>query len=463
MKSTPTTPRLRLAFYGDDFTGSTDAMEVLAREGVRTVLFLRPPSPEDLARFPGLEAVGVAGISRTFSPDQMETELRPQFQALKALGAHICHYKMCSTFDSSPTVGSIGRAIDIAQDVFDSPWVPMVVGAPRLGRYQVFGQLFAGFGDDVCRLDRHPTMSRHPVTPMHEADLLLHLAKQTNRSLSLFDILNQTGTSAEIDARLQALLARQSDVILFDVLDEDRLAQVGRLIWTEALRRPGSTLFSASSSGLEYALVGHWKRQGDLPSSHAVLPATTHAVDQVLALSGSCSPQTESQIAYALANGYVGVDVEAPRLLDPATGDAVRADVVRTTVGFLKAGKSVLLYSARGPDDPRIAELQRLSDKKQGDPQAFGRRLGDHLGRLLRAILSQHRPPRVVVAGGDTSGFVAQALGIQILEPIAQAATASPLCRTHAADPDVDGLEILMKGGQVGKREYFVSVRTGIF
>ncbi len=463
MTRNPVLPRLRLAFYGDDFTGSTDAMEVLAREGVRTVLFLRPPTPEDLARFPGLEAVGVAGMSRTFSPARMQADLRPQFQAIKALGAQICHYKVCSTFDSSPTLGSIGCAIDIAQDVFGSPWVPMVVGAPRLRRYQVFGHLFAGFGDDVCRLDRHPTMSRHPVTPMHESDLLAHLSQQTKRSLALFDILGLSGTTADVDARLQALVSRPSDVILFDVLDEDRLAEVGRLIWTEALRRPQATLFSASSSGLQYALVGHWKQKGDLPSSPSILSATTRPVDQVLALSGSCSPQTESQISFALANGFVGVDVDAPRLLDPASQENTRLSVVRTTLELLQTGNSVLLYSARGPDDPRIADLQRLSDQKQGDPQAFGRRLGDQLGRLLRAVLAQHRPPRLVIAGGDTSGFVAQALGIQVLEPIAQAATASPLCRTHATDPDVDGLEILMKGGQIGKLEYFVSARTGIF
>ena len=37
---------LLLTFYGDDFTGSTDAMESRARAGVRTILFLEPPAPE---------------------------------------------------------------------------------------------------------------------------------------------------------------------------------------------------------------------------------------------------------------------------------------------------------------------------------------------------------------------------------------------------------------------------------
>src|SRR5262245_51612813 len=95
--------KLQLAFYGDDFTGSTDALEQLTLAGVRTVLFVEPPSAEQLKSFPNLQAVGVASMSRSLSPDAMEAELKPAFRQLKALGAPHVHYKVCSTFDSSPT------------------------------------------------------------------------------------------------------------------------------------------------------------------------------------------------------------------------------------------------------------------------------------------------------------------------------------------------------------------------
>ena len=75
---------LLLAYYGDDFTGSTDVMEALSRAGLRTVLFLKPPTKAQLAKFPGLRAFGIAGGSRTMSPEEMETELPPAFEALKA-------------------------------------------------------------------------------------------------------------------------------------------------------------------------------------------------------------------------------------------------------------------------------------------------------------------------------------------------------------------------------------------
>ena len=54
---------LLLAFYGDDFTGSTDAMEALAVAGVPTVLFLEPPTPQRCAALRRRARVGVAGVS----------------------------------------------------------------------------------------------------------------------------------------------------------------------------------------------------------------------------------------------------------------------------------------------------------------------------------------------------------------------------------------------------------------
>jgi uncharacterized protein YgbK (DUF1537 family) len=441
-------------------------MDALVRAGVPTVLFIKDPTPEDLARFPGVEVAGLAGMSRTWTPAQMQSDLRPRLECLRALAPRVCHYKVCSTFDSSPTIGSIGAAIDIGQSLFESPWVPLVIGAPRLRRYTLFGNLFAGFGPEVFRLDRHPTMSRHPVTPMAEADLRAHLAQQTRRAIGLVDILALTGDAQQVDERLQALLSGagrgdRPEIVLFDVLDEDRLASVGRLVWSGA-QRLERTLFCAGSSGLEYALVGHWQRTGELPVDPPGLP-WPKPVDQILAVSGSCSPQTASQIEHALANGFVGIDVNAPALLDPATNGAARSKAVEATLGALAAGQSVLLYSARGPGDPRIRELQQASAARHGDPLAFGHALGGELGAVLRTIVERRRVPRVALAGGDTSGHLAKAMGVEILEPVYQSAPGSVLCRVHSQHDFVQGVELVMKGGQVGNERFFVSVKTGVF
>ncbi|WP_260405775.1 four-carbon acid sugar kinase family protein, partial [Paenibacillus sp. 598K] len=179
------------AYYGDDFTGSTDVLEALFRCGLRPVLFLDAPTEERLGdpRFAATDACGVAGVGRSLSPEEMARELPAVLETLRRLGPAIVHYKICSTFDSAPHVGSIGKAAELGAALFGGRYVPILAGVPYLGRYTVFGHHFAAAGESVYRLDRHPTMSRHPVTPMAESDLRLHLAQQTELSSSLMDIL----------------------------------------------------------------------------------------------------------------------------------------------------------------------------------------------------------------------------------------------------------------------------------
>ncbi len=172
-----------LAFYGDDFTGSTDALEFITRAGAKAVLFIEPPTAEQLKQFYYMDVIGVAGKTRSLSLAQMQEILLPAFEQLKASGAKQVHYKVCSTFDSSATVGSIGKAIDCGATVFQNKLIPIIGGMPALGRYCLFGNLFArmGIGSNgkIYRLDRHPSMSKHPVTPADESDLRLHIGRQT--------------------------------------------------------------------------------------------------------------------------------------------------------------------------------------------------------------------------------------------------------------------------------------------
>jgi uncharacterized protein YgbK (DUF1537 family) len=215
--------RLLIAFYGDDFTGSTDALESLSNFGIKTVLFIEPPTALQLSNFSNIQAIGVAGISRSLSPLAMEETLKPALEALATLNPKHVHYKICSTFDSSPTVGSIGKAIDIGTEVFKSTVVPLLVAAPSLGRYCLFGNLFArmGIGSDgaIFRLDRHPSMSNHPTTPADESDLRLHLAKQTNKKLGLFNILDlHQYQEKDVKVDLSA-----HEVVLFDALVQEDL------------------------------------------------------------------------------------------------------------------------------------------------------------------------------------------------------------------------------------------------
>ncbi|HXS69332.1 MAG TPA: four-carbon acid sugar kinase family protein, partial [Candidatus Polarisedimenticolia bacterium] len=304
--------KLLLAFYGDDFTGSTDALEQLTLAGVRTALFIEAPSRARLKQFPGLQAIGVAGTARSLAPAAMRQELMPALKKLKSLGVRHVHYKVCSTFDSSPEIGSIGCVLDVAGKIFRAPFVPLLVAAPALGRYTIFGTHFARYGigssGRIHRLDRHPSISHHPVTPMTEADLRMHLAKQTKKTIALFDILQVALPEQAARAALNEILAEKPDVVLFDAIYHEQLARIGSLI--DGFASEKRPMFSIGSSGIEAALTACWnepQRQAGKRLAGTLAPPAT----QILVGSGSCSPVTKKQIAWAVKNRFAEVALDA--------------------------------------------------------------------------------------------------------------------------------------------------------
>lgn len=445
---------LLLAFYGDDFTGSTDAMEALAVSGLRTVLFLSPPSPDFLRqRFPDLRCVGIAGTSRAMSPAEMDAQLEPVLRELWALGAPLAHYKVCSTFDSAPEVGSIGHVADMVREaIAPGQTISVLAGAPPLRRYTVFGNHFAAAGDEIFRLDRHPTMSRHPTTPMHEADLRVHLSHQTRASIGLMSLPELAGDEAGVDARHTRKLDAKPDLLLYDCADDASMRTVGRLIWREAQR---AQQFAIGSSGVEYALAAHWRTSGVIPPARATFPAVA-PVRQLLVVSGSASPMTAAQIQWASEHGFDCLRAPAEDLCRTETAEGTATRLFDRALASLGQGKSVVVYTAAGPDDPSIRTTR---DTLAGGTGSTAKLLGSGLGRLARELLLRTGLKRVVVAGGDTSSYATQELGLYGLEMLAELTPGAPLCRGYSEDPRFDGLEIALKGGQMGKADYFGMAR----
>jgi uncharacterized protein YgbK (DUF1537 family) len=428
-------------------------MEVLAFAGLPTVLFLDAPSPARLAQFAAYRAIGIAGTARAQSPEWMDRNLPSIFRLLAGLGAPVLHYKVCSTFDSAPHVGSIGHAADIAIDLLRPAWVPMVVADPGMGRFQSFGHLFALAGDIGHRLDRHPTMSRHPTTPMDEADLNRHLARQTKRRTGLVDFVHIKRGDAE--TQLDAALADGAEIVSLDVLDHETLIAAGRLIW----ERGGRPVFGLGSQGFEAALVAHWQASGLIPQ-HTEM-ARPGPAGRIACVSGSVAPAAAEQIAYALAHGFAGVRLDAACAVDAAAWQSELHRAAEAALRALGDGRDPLVFSATGPDDPAVARFRAALAASGATASAANERLGAGMGQILKLLIERAGLRRVVISGGDTSGRAAAMLGIDALTAIAPLDPGSPLCRAHAASGGPDGLEIALKGGQVGRPDFFAAVRDG--
>jgi uncharacterized protein YgbK (DUF1537 family) len=451
----PSRSDLLLAYYADDFTGATDVLESLARAGVPTALFLDPPSRRQLEAFGPLCSYGVAGTSRTMSPADMEAQLPAVFRALAATGPRHIHYKICSTFDSSPRIGSIGRAIDLAAAVLRPPVVPLLVGAPMLGRYCVFGNLFArsGLDSEPHRLDRHPTMGQHPTTPMDEADLRIHLGRQTDATVGLLEVTHLADLRAA-RRRLAALVAAGSQIVLMDVLTDEHLRLLGRLL--DAGAGVGRRSLLVGSSAVEYALVANWRDRGLLPPPAPV--RRLRAAGSMVVVSGSCSPVTDRQIARAVEAGFAAVAVDTAALAVPATRAKAIAAALAAADRDCAAGRSVIFHTARGPRDRRLARTRTLLAARRLEPAAT---LGAALGELLDEALRRTGWTRGGVTGGDTSGHAARALGVEAIEFAAPLAPGAPLCVARAPGRTADGREIFFKGGQNGHDDFFITAVAG--
>ena len=449
---------LLMAYYGDDFTGSADAMEALTLNGVPTVLFLDRPDPALLARrLRDVRAVGVAGTSRAMTPAQMDGELPAQLSLLADLGVPVIHYKVCATFDSSPRIGSIGHAADLAFEVLRPPFGLIAQGVPVIGRYVVFGNHFTTVGDRTFRLDRHPMMSRHPITPMDEGDLRRHFARQTDKKVELIDVLQLNRPYESTSALFDRIIAGGTEIVLFDTLEERHLLTIGRLIHEKA--RGPRPVFAIGSSGFEYAMARYWQSAGIVDPPAPIPPAG--AVDRLIVVSGSAADKTAEQIRCAMDLGFEGIRLHTDRLVDPQTGPEERNRAIEASLAAIRAGRSIILFATLGPDDPAIGKTRDKLKSLGIDPGEVGRHLGRQQGLILRELVESTGLKRVCVAGGDTCSYVLRQMDIHSLELLMPITPAAPLCRAFSDHPPFAGLQVASKGGQIGAPEYFLQVLQG--
>ena len=452
--------KLLLAYYGDDFTGSTDALEFLTLAGVKTVLFLRKPEQKDLDRFPGIKAIGLAGKSRSMSPSEMETELYTAFENLKSFAPNHFHYKVCSTFDSAPHVGNIGKAIEVGSEVFNQKTVLVSPSAPHLGRFCVFGNLFARMGTigkgEIYRIDRHPSMSKHPVTPALEGDLTVHLAKQTEKSINLVNLTTIEKGASEV---LEAVNNNKAEILFFDGFNLEHLKTIGSVFNQLSKEK---TLFSVGSSGIEMALGLAWKDEKIIGKE--IVFESVGEVSSILVLSGSCSPVTSSQIEYALQNGFLEIPLES-KAVNIQNQEAIIKNTVAQIVENFNQRKSTILHTSTGSNDPRIAETEAYFRSKGISANDIQKQCstvyGSILGKITKEVLKAFKIKRILFAGGDTSSYAASELDILALEMIAPIAPGAPLCKAVSDNEWVNGIEMNFKGGQVGTADYFIKVLKG--
>ncbi len=411
---------LALGVIADDYTGASDLANALATNGLRVVQTIGVP-PESLA-LPDVDAVVVALKSRSIAADEAVRQSLEADRWLRARGAAHVLFKICSTFDSTDA-GNIGPVSDALRQAAGGGITLVNPGFPGTGRRVFQGHLFV----HDQPLNESP-LKDHPLNPMHDANLVRVLARQSAAPVGLVPLqVVEQGA----DAVRAALAALPEGAAIVDAVGDQHFEILGQV----ALDRPVSTGASGLGIGLARAL-----RRLDIvtehkPESSPDVPGRFSAI-----VAGSCSKATLEQIAVAeRVMPVLHLDVE--KLLEGR--DEAQAALAWARAR-LEAGP-VLIASSSTP-----AEVSALQKRHGG--ASVGEAIEDSLAAIASGLIDEG-VGRLVVAGGETSGAVVNRLGLQgflIGEEIAPGVPALRVIgRAHA------GLGIALKSGNFGGPDFF--------
>ncbi|QNS08125.1 3-oxo-tetronate kinase [Streptomyces xanthii] len=418
---------LRLGCIADDFTGATDLANNLVRAGLRVVQLI--DVPQDGTNVPrDADAVVIALKSRTVpAAEAVDASLRA-LEWLRSAGAGQIYFKYCSTFDSTPA-GNIGPVTEALMDALGTDFTVATPAFPDNGRTVFKGHLFVG---DVLLGDSG--MRHHPLTPMTDSNLVSVLGAQMRRPVGLVDHTVVAAGPDAIAARIDELRKAGVGAAIVDAVSNEDLLRLGAAVANLPLVTAGS--------GLAIGLPANW---GVAPSPDAArLPvASGHAA----VVAGSVSAATNGQVRAFLATGRPAFSVDPLRI---AAGEDVAAEALAFAERQLPEGP-VLVYSTGSPDAVRAVQAEL------GAADA-GALVEGTLARVAQGLV-ERGVRRLVVAGGETSGAVVQALGLTGLRIGPQIDPGVPWCA--APLPYGAGtLHIALKSGNFGGPDFFTSAFT---
>ena len=418
MSATETRPLL--GCIADDFTGATDLANMLVRGGMRTVQVIGVPAAD--AELDAADAVVVALKSRTTPAAEAVSESLAALAWLRQRGCRQFFFKYCSTFDSTAE-GNIGPVAEALQEALDCDFTLACPAFPETGRTLFRGHLFV-----QDQLLSESGMQHHPLTPMDDANLVRVLQAQSRGKVGLVRYDQVAQGSEAVRQAIATLRESGHRLAIADALSDADLHTLGAACAELPLVTGGS--------GIAQGLPENFRRAGLLDNHDAAaldLPAGGEAV-----LAGSASQATNGQVAAWLEAGRPALRLDPLAL---AQGD----DSIDAALAWAREqGQAVLIY-ATSPADEVKAIQRELGVARAGE--LVERALG-----LIARGLFDGGVRRLVVAGGETSGAVVQALGVQALRIGAQIDPGVPATLGQVRG---EPLALALKSGNFGSRDFF--------
>ncbi|MBY3072961.1 four-carbon acid sugar kinase family protein [Rhizobium laguerreae] len=416
-----------LGSIADDYTGASDLANTLTKNGLRTVQTVGIPDPA--LALPDVDAVVVSLKIRSVPASDAVTAATSAERWLRQRGAGHVLYKICSTFDSTDA-GNIGPVAEALSEAAGGGVVLVTPAFPETGRTVYFGHLFVG-GQP---LNESP-LKDHPLNPMHDANLVRVLTRQSRNAVGLIDLTCIAAGAGAVKARLDTLSKASVTAVIADAIFERDLETLGEI----ALETPVSTGASGLGLGLARALV----RSGRISSGGATTADAIRPVGGLSAIvAGSCSKATLHQLDIAERSMPV-LRLDPERLL--AGPDEIAAAI--SWAGERISAGPVVVAASAAPET--VSRLQSL----------YGREASGHAietaTSIITAELVERGVRRLVIAGGETSGAAVDRLAIPAFLIGPEIAPGVPVLRT-IGNAQGDML-LALKSGNFGGEDFFTA------
>ncbi|MDR7020996.1 3-oxo-tetronate kinase [Aeromonas salmonicida] len=407
---------MKLGVIADDFTGATDIAGFLVENGLATLQFSGIPAKADLT---GVDAVVISLKSRSCPADEAVQDSLAALDWLKARGCPRIYQKYCSTFDSTAT-GNIGPVTDALLAALESQFTLICPALPVNGRTVYQGNLFVG----AQPLDESG-MRHHPITPMTDSNLLRLMETQARGRAGLVPFSTIDKGAAAIAEAFEQLTQDGVRYAVVDTLTEQHLLDIA----AAAIDMPLVTGGSGLAIGLARQLGS-----GDLQGAReAGWPRGSRAV----VLSGSCSEMTNRQVAR-----YQAI---APALALDVAACLTRADYPAELVRWVLSQSvtpAPMLHATTSPGELAAIQARHGRDAaSEAVEQCFAQ---------VAVLLREAGVESFIIAGGETSSRITQALGIAAFHIGPQIAPGVPWVRATDAP-----LSLALKSGNFGDETFF--------
>ena len=404
---------LKLLVIADDFTGALDTGVQFSKQGIQTLV-----STETVVQYDALpqeiEVLVLNTESRHLTFEQAYEKTKKILEDAKVSQIPFIYKKVDSALR-----GNISAELKAILDTSEQAPVPFLPAYPEMNRVVIDGHLYI---EDV--LVSESVFAKDPYEPVTESNVMRRL---------------------QSEAGIESVLVKEQDlpkkgVVIFD-------AQTDDMLLTHAKRLADENLLGVMVGGAGFAKI---LAQQLFPDGKEV---AYKLQKPVIVVCGSVNPITKKQIEY-VEKEYPRISLTAQQLLDPTYWEAsVGKNEIKEYLQLMETQPLVIFETY---SDQTTAEIVTYSEEKDLFADVCRFRIGASLGKLTKALWSQHQENTFLFTGGDTLFQAMTVLGVTGIKPLTEI---KPGVVLSAIEWNSEEMQVITKSGGFGTEELFEEIR----